>query len=570
MNDPNLSPKPTSYQKTMSAIAKDLHGLRVNIVGKLSREVLALQSQKQALTAEIEQLRAERKELEVQIVAQQGISQQEIQRQQWIEQLARAIAIHLRSDVENHNSKLVKNHAQSFDSQLINLDRALHAAFHSLQKDVGSYSRDLNEQMLRMHSQTQRGEALLEALVERLDLQLRQVSDPDSVVGVNGANGLSSGSGGINQVNGSNRAAAFNGDRMVTKTIAKNNDVTTYVPSPPPAKQTEPKVLSNWWRGLILVLLASLSLSLQNVLVRVIFVPSQVIGMSEKVGGLVPPGIGSSFMLLFMRMVFAMPLMWLVATQLFKVNVANDLNGLINNTKRGLSIRVVFSAILQFVSFALMFTAFSFGMKPAVVVTIFFLFPVFTSLMSWFFFGDRIPLKRGLVIGLIVCGILLTQDFFSVMSEGANINWVSFGCAVTAAITFAGYIITSAACFKQINPVSFTAINFIIVLLLSGLCIGASLPFQPSLIGGFAMPSLWGMCALVALTTMGGYLFTNFGTKLLGAAPASLVSSSGPVFTTLLAWILINDQLSRFQVAGVFIVTLGVLMLSLQNMTKKR
>jgi uncharacterized caspase-like protein/drug/metabolite transporter (DMT)-like permease len=320
--------------------------------------------------------------------------------------------------------------------------------------------------------------------------------------------------------------------------------------------------------GLLLVCLASLSLSLQNVLVRVIFVPSQVVGLSEKVGGLVSRGIGSSFILLFMRMVFAMPLMWLVATRLFKVNVANDLNGLINNTPRSLSVRVLFSAILQFVSFALMFTAFSFGMKPAVVVTIFFLFPVFTSLMSWFLFDDRISLERGLVILLIVSGVLLTQDFFSVVSAGANVNWISFGCAVTAAITFAGYIITSAACFKQINPVSFTAINFIIVLLLAGLCIGASLPFQPSLIGGFVMPKLWGMCFLIALTTMGGYLSTNFGTKLLGAPWASMVSSSGPVFTAILAWLLISDQLSSAQMSGIFFVTLGVLMLSLQNITR--
>lgn len=551
----------------MSGIAKDLQTLRVNLLSRLSREVLALQSQKQSLTAEIEQLKAERKELEVQIVAQQGVSQQEIQRQQWIEQLARAIAIHLRADVDGHNSKLVKNHAQSFDRQLISLDSALHAAFHSLQKDVNSYSRDLNEQMLRMFSQKQRGEALLEALVERLDRQLRQTSDlaPDQ----NATNGTGALNGDpINPISRSDRRVngAVNGDRL----SAKANDVTTYVPSPPPAKKTEPKVLNNWWRGLILVLLASLSLSLQNVLVRVIFVPSQVIGIAEEVGGLVSPGIGSSFLLLMMRMIFAMPLMWLVATKLFKVNVASDLNGLIANTKKGLSIRVLLSAVLQFVSFALMFTAFSYGMKPAVVVTIFFLFPVFTSLMSWFFFGDRIPLKRGLIIVLIVSGILLTQDFFSAMSAGANINWVSFACAVTAAVTFAGYIITSAACFKQINPVSFTAINFIIVLLLSILCVMVSVPFQLDLIGFLMMPSLWGMCFLVALTTMGGYLFTNFGTKLMGAAPASLVSSSGPVFTTILAWLLISDQLSRVQVGGVFIVTLGVLMLSLQNLTKKR
>jgi drug/metabolite transporter (DMT)-like permease len=77
------------------------------------------------------------------------------------------------------------------------------------------------------------------------------------------------------------------------------------------------------------------------------------------------------------------------------------------------------------------------------------------------------------------------------------------------------------------------------------------------------------MCFLIALTTLGGYLLTSFGTKLMGAAQASIVSASGPVFTTFLAFAILGNGLAPIQLFGVFLVTFGVGLLSLQNMRKK-
>ncbi|MFN6065848.1 MAG: EamA family transporter, partial [Pseudanabaena sp.] len=130
-------------------------------------------------------------------------------------------------------------------------------------------------------------------------------------------------------------------------------------------------------------------------------------------------------------------------------------------------------------------------------------------------------------------------------------------------VAFAGYIITSQTCFKQLNPVSFTSINFAIILLL---CLG-TLPFNLASISINGV--LIFMCFLVALTTLGGYLLTSFGTKLMGAAQASIVSASGPVFTTFLAFTILGDKLDFIQLLGVFLVTGGVGLLSLQNMYRK-
>jgi drug/metabolite transporter (DMT)-like permease len=307
----------------------------------------------------------------------------------------------------------------------------------------------------------------------------------------------------------------------------------------------------------VLVLGASVVLSLQNILVRVIFFKSNIFGLFS-FGGLIQPTVANSFMLLLLRMAFATPIMWIVAKFVFRVDVLRDFQQLLTPSRRLLFWRVAFSALLQFGSFAFIYVALGI-LKPGLAVTLFFIFPTVTVLMAWLLFGDRPSNERWFVIALIYVGIMLTYNIFGVTKPD---TW-GVVAAMLSGISFAGYIITSQACFKQLNPVSFTSINFSIILLL---CFG-TLPFTLSSIS--LNSSLVFMCFLIALTTLGGYLLTSFGTKLMGAAQASIVSASGPVFTTFLAFTILGNKLDTIQLFGVFLVTIGVGMLSLQNMYKK-
>ncbi|MCA2867266.1 MAG: hypothetical protein IM448_06055, partial [Microcystis sp. M058S1] len=201
----------SSYEQTLAGVTKDLSDLRANILGKLSREILILQAQKNALTDDIQRLQSQRKELEVLTVAQQGMNQQEIQRQQWIEQLAQAITYHLKNDVIVTNSRVLSDHSANFEQLMLNLDGAIRATFQSLQRDVDTYQRDLDDQMQRMYTQRQQGELMLSALVERIDEYLRRSSADRSVGGNIGGNPPinftgTSGFAGVIGTNGSNTA----------------------------------------------------------------------------------------------------------------------------------------------------------------------------------------------------------------------------------------------------------------------------------------------------------------------------------------------------------------------------
>ncbi len=570
----------SSYEQTLAGVTKDLSDLRANILGKLSREILILQAQKNALTDDIQRLQSQRKELEVLTVAQQGMNQQEIQRQQWIEQLAQAITFHLKNDVIVTNSQTLNDHSQNFEQLMLNLDGVIRATFQSLQRDVDTYQRDLDDQMQRMYTQRQQGELMLSALVERIDEYLRRSAGdrygggsigsnpPINFTGTSGnstAPVTSNSNGNYNpiptqpqiQIPTFNSAQFRQYDQNDTRPYAGDptepfNSSESAPPLAQPAKQ-----LNDWWLGFILVLGASVVLSLQNILVRVIFSQSTIFGIFS-FGGLIKPSVPNSFMLLLLRMLFATPIMWIVAKFIFRVDVFRDLQQLLAPSRRLLFWRVAFSALLQFTSFAFIYVALGI-LNPGLAVTLFFIFPTVTVLLAWLLFGDRPSKERWFVIGVIYIGIMLTYNIFGVSKPD---TWGVIA-AMISGTAFAGYIITSQACFKQLNPVSFTSINFAIILLL---CFG-TLPFTLSSIS--LNGSLVFMCFLIALTTLSGYLLTSFGTKLMGAAQASIVSASGPVFTTFLAFTILGNKLDAVQLFGIFLVTGGVGLLSLQNMYKK-
>jgi len=579
----------SSYEQTLAGVTKDLSDLRANILGKLSREILILQAQKNALTDDIQRLQSQRKELEVLTVTQQGMSQQEIQRQQWIEQLAQSITYHLKNDVIVTNSQALNDHSQNFEQLMLNLDDAIRTTFQSLQRDVDTYQRDLDDQMQRMYNQRQQGELMLSALVERIDEYLRRSSSDrygggslptppianftgtpsfTEAIATNGnapavsPNG--NGNGNYSQI----QIPTFNSGqyRGQYSDQYRQNDTRPYMGDPTqPFDEPEPEVtpvqpvkrLNEWWIGFILVLGASVVLSFQNILVRIIFFNSNIFG-SINFGGLIQPSVANSFVLLLLRMSFATPIMWIVAKFIFRVDVLRDFQQLLTPSRRLLFWRVAFSALLQFGSFAFIYVALGI-LKPGLAVTLFFIFPTVTVMMAWFLFGDRPSNERWFVIAVIYVGIMLTYNIFGALKPD---TW-GVTAALLSGVSFAGYIITSQACFKQLNPVSFTSINFAIILLL---CLG-TLPFT---LGSISLNgSLIFMCFLISMTTLGGYLLTSFGTKLMGAAQASIVSASGPVFTTFLAFTILGNKLELIQVFGVFLVTGGVGLLSLQNMYKK-
>lgn len=572
MKDPITSITP--YDQELAGIKRDLADLRANLLGRLSREIVTLQTQKNSLTEDIQRLQLQRNEIEVQLVTQQGLNQQEVQRQQWIEQLATAIAVHLRANLNTSDAKTTGQYSDTFDHLMLNLDSTLRSTFQALQRDIESYQQDIDQQMLRMYGQKQQGEMLLASLVEKLSEQLDQTTglnkfNDNAIDNVRNApilrepfaeqtrqtNGHSNlGNGLVNNGNGKTSSFAYTTDPFAPKsTFTRSTDL-----------KNDPKIekaeFSKRLKGFIAVMLASVLLSLQNVFFRIIFGKNLLLFGAIPFGGMIASSTQNSLMLLWVRMLLATPFMWLIAHHLRPGNVNRDIKQLLEPNKRLLLARIISCSVLQFVSFVSIIISLSL-IKPALATTLFFVFPTVTVLLAWFLYGDRPNWQRWLTILVIYIGIVLTINLFGKVTAQPDIGGTI--AAITSGVTFACYVIVSGSCFREVNPVSFTAVNFSLIFALSCLTIPLFVSSLPLL-----TPSLFSVCVLIALTTIGGYIFTNFGIQLMGAAQSSLISAIGPAITTLLAFLIVGDTLDISQLAGIFLVIVGVVWLNQQNMKK--
>ena len=64
------------------------------------------------------------------------------------------------------------------------------------------------------------------------------------------------------------------------------------------------------------------------------------------------------------------------------------------------------------------------------------------------------------------------------------------------------------------------------------------------------------------------FLLYNYGVKRIGAGNSVIVSSLGPVFTVLLAFIFLNERLDLVQIAGMTMIVFGVMALKFHNPIK--
>lgn len=323
------------------------------------------------------------------------------------------------------------------------------------------------------------------------------------------------------------------------------------------------KTVSKSKLGLWLVLLSTLALSVHNVIVRMIIgQPINLFGLFS-FGGFIQPSLGNSILILWLRMLVVVPLMAGIAGLLYP-QVWQDIKRLVLDRDRRPLLNVVGSGGFLFLSQVLIYIAIA-QIGPGVAVTILFMYPLVTVPLAWWLFGDKPTQTRVGVMAMILLGVI-----FAAAPSLAKAGFVLGGGVFIAAlsgIAFALYLVFMQLGFKKLHPVPVSVMQFLTILFLTSFSL--ALPIQlgvsvvPSQRAGFLIGSL----VLGALTLV-GYLANNFGVRYMGAGQASIVASSGPVITAMLAAIIIQTQLHQVQVVGILLVTIGVTALSFERMQK--
>ncbi|MBL1175566.1 EamA family transporter [Pantanalinema sp. GBBB05] len=580
-----------TVEQILQAVTQDLRGLHQGLVTQLSQEVTRLQGERSRLLADIEKLQTYHQGLQTRQI--EALSQQQLAQQQlWAKQLAVALANHLQALMVqqirqmpanqppmtgggNLNAPMSANgYSDNANRLLASLDSTFNATFKTLQQELNSYHSSLSQQLNRMHSMEQQGEAILEALVTRLREQLQLEAS---------------------------RSAPTLQPTATHPTIAQENGHTTSVMEgeasapprhhanyPPTAKPTplsipgsplplpKKKETSNFQLGLILVLLSTVALSIHNVVVQIIgngkfdpvtkaflgLKPARVLGTFDIGGYLALNTVGNSLLILWLRMLVVLPLMIPVAMFLYPP-LWRDIKKFLTSRDRRPMINVVGSGFFLFLSQILIYIAIG-DIGPGPAVTILFMYPILTVPLAWALFGDRPTPLRWIVMFVISFGVVLTA--LPKIDPNKLTSATGILIAVGSGVFFALYLIFMQLGFKKLHPVPVSLVQFATIFLFSSVTL---LAFGPAL-GVTVLPEnrpgiLLGGLVLGVLTLI-GYLANNFGVRFMGAARASIIASSGPVMTALLAFWIIRSPLAPVQISGIVLVTLGVSALSFERM----
>lgn len=585
-------------QDVLRSVTEDLKALQSDLATQWNQDIVHLQATKNRLLNDIEILEEEYQSLKDRHKALQAeheveLNQKQIAQQQlWAKRLAQALATQLqtRLTASIYSAASVGGTEQSGSLHnayqlLASLDASLNDTLHTLQQDLNSYQSSLSQQISRMHSMEQQGEAILEALINRLSLQLQAQMVQPQALGFPAAAGSDSSP--FPSIQG---YSADTGSVPVNPSaypdLRTNGRPTVQLPPEPKplnartehqrsASESDPVASKrpSWspiQLGLLFIVLSTLALSVHNVLVGIIGYGGQIFGQFP-VPGIFPLTIPNSLMLLWLRMLVVLPLMAVVAGRLYPRVWKDVLQFAVAKDRRPL-FQVIASGCFLFMSQVLIYKAIS-EIGPGVAVTLLFMYPLITVPIAWFLFGDRPTPLRAIVMFAITVGIVFTAipSIDADLTVGNVSPWGIFTGLLSSA-AFALYLIAMQLSFRKLHPVPVSFVQFTTIFVLASVILLVGSLFgletaEPSSYSGLYLGGL-----LLGGLTLLGYLFNNYGVRFMGAAQASIVASSGPVLTAILANRITPGEktsLHSIQWIGVLLVTLGVLALSVERLNHK-
>jgi len=557
-----------SAEEVLHSVIQELDALHQNVKGQLNQDITRLQSEKNHLIDDIEDLRDQYRKLQSQQV--DSLSGRYIQQQQlWLKQLAQVLAHNLQDLLVQRFNELSANSGHSLSSPipsgefpipmppsnyderaselLAALDDRIDRSFQMLEQDLSSYESELSLRLNNMQTLERQGEELLQNLVNRIREELESeeayLDNPFDA-------------------QDSYAEESTNSVRPQVLPPIAGAQPQQVVPPTAPAKAG-----SQVQAGLVLALSSAVVLSLFNICLRILIKsrnPRVIFGLFE-VPGVVTPGFGNSLLILLMRLIVVMALMPILATFLYP-SVWKDIRRLFQSGDRALWSKVLGSAFFLFLSQILIYLAI--GNIPAgIAITIFFIYPIVTVLGSWILFGARpstigFLAMFGITIGLILAGL---PSFAAPATGGGNVE-VGVAAALGAGIMFAGYVLLTQMAAGKLHPIPFSLVNFAAIFVFSSLSLWVPLSqnFAPQ-IDQNVWPGLIIGGVVLGVLTLFSYLLNNFAIRFAGAALASVIGTLGPALTGLFGFLIINEKLQPVTILGMAVVTLSVAAMSVER-----
>jgi drug/metabolite transporter (DMT)-like permease len=261
--------------------------------------------------------------------------------------------------------------------------------------------------------------------------------------------------------------------------------------------------------------------------------------------------------LMSLRMLFALPFFLLVAVWYNKKSPSLPLD------KKQWGVVIVLGLMGYYIASYLDFIGLQYisaGLERVII----FLYPTFVVLFSALVYRLQISARVGIALGLSYIGTLLVFiEHLSVVSSGLLLG---SGLVLGSAIIFSWFVMGSGVMTQRIGSARFTAYTMTVASVAT--LVHFAFQHGEGLIRLFSLPySEWQRVYYLALimavfSTVLPAFFMNAGIRRIGAGPASIISTIGPIATLVLAYMLLGEAITLIQLVGTFFVLAGVYVVS--------
>ena len=266
--------------------------------------------------------------------------------------------------------------------------------------------------------------------------------------------------------------------------------------------------------------------------------------------------------ILFLRVLFAAPLFMLLAYW----NAQHQKDA--KNLSRNEILSLLGLGLLGYYLSSLMdFTGLTY-ISASLERIILFSYPTLVVVFTALFF--RSSLKKNDYIALVLTYLGILVIFSEEMTQSTLIptqtlitgSVLIFG----SAFTYAMYLIGSGFIIPRIGAMRFTAYSMLIATF--------AIFIHYFIVKGFTFPAydnpiIWYGIAMAIISTFMPAVCLAEGIKLIGSEKSSVISTIGPVSTIVLANIVLGETMTWIQIAGTFVVLIGVLIITLNKENKK-
>jgi len=193
---------------------------------------------------------------------------------------------------------------------------------------------------------------------------------------------------------------------------------------------------------------------------------------------------------------------------------------------------------------------------------ILFIYPTMVALLAAIFMKK--PISKAMIWSLVITylGILLVV-VYDVSTKGSGL-WIGIGYIFMCAFTFAIYLVLSDDLVHKFGSIRYTSL----IMISSAMGVFVHFLIQKEVVSLVNYtPKIYYLSIILAVfaTVIPSYLMTD-GIKKIGARNTSITATLGPVWTIVLAAIVLGEEITLIQVIGTILVVGGVL---IANLNKK-